>query len=368
MSKVPALIIGGGPAGSIAALHLARGGARPLLVERSREGHDPVCGGFVSADALRLLSRSGIDTHRLHGHPIERMRFLVAGRTIETALPFPAIGLSRQTLDTMLIEAARSAGAGVEFGRTARTLSGSNAVSFADGETIAAEAIILATGKLNLRGADRPGESAHGSAKVGLRRTLRPNASCAAALTGAIELHLFAGGYAGLVLQEDGLLNLCLSVSARRLRAAGGSPDRLLASIVEEAPLLGERLAAATMTDAWRSIARIPYGWRATETEPGLFRVGDQAAVIASLAGDGIAIAIASATAAAHALLRGGPAAAPAFQRDFARAARWPLAFAEALRRIAETPGWARPVARMVAIRPDVLAWGARATRIAEAA
>ena len=57
MSRIPALVIGGGPAGSIAALHLAQGGMRPLLIEREREGHDPVCGGFVSADALGLLPR-----------------------------------------------------------------------------------------------------------------------------------------------------------------------------------------------------------------------------------------------------------------------------------------------------------------------
>jgi len=368
MSRIPALVIGGGPAGSIAALHLAQGGMRPLLIEREREGHDPVCGGFVSADALGLLARSGIDSADLQGHPIERMRFFVPGRMLEAALPFPAIGLSRRRLDTVLVDAARRAGADVEFGRIARTLSDDRTASLADGGMLAADAIILATGKLNLRGVYRPGQSAQGDAKIGLRRALRPDRSCTAALNGTIELHLLAGGYAGLVLQEDGLLNLCLSISAARLREAEGSADRLLAMICEEAPSLGERVAATTPVGAWRSIARIPYGWRATETLPGLFRVGDQAAVIASLAGDGIAIAIASATAAARALLRGGPAAAPAFQRDFARAARWPLLCGEALRHVAETPGWARPVARFVAMRPAMLAWGARATRIAQAA
>jgi len=368
MTRIPALVIGGGPAGSIAALRLARGGIPTLLVERGQEGHDPVCGGFVSADALRLLHQASVDTDALGGHRVERMRFQVGGRSLETALPFPAIGLSRQRLDAVLIDAARSAGATVEFGRTARALGGMRTVSFADGEVIAAEAIILATGKLNLRGADRPGEAAFGTAKLGLRRTLKPESNCAAALAGAIELHLFADGYAGLVLQEDGDLNLCLSVAAQRLREAGGSPDKLLATIVEEAPLLGERLMGGTPVGGWRSIARIPYGWRARHTSPGLFRVGDQAAVIASLAGDGIAIAAASATAASNALLRGGPDAAVAYQRDFARRARWPLAFAELLRAVAETPAWARPVARLVNMRPSMLAWGAHATRIATAA
>jgi hypothetical protein len=90
--------------------------------------------------------------------------------------------------------------------------------------------------------------------------------------------------------------------------------------------------------------------------------------VIASLAGDGIAIAVASATAASNALLRDGPAAALAYQREFARRARWPLVFAEILRAVAEAPAWARPVARLAQMHPSMLAWGAHATRIAEAA
>jgi len=363
--KPEALVIGGGPAGSVAAMRLARGGMRTLLVEKSHEGHDPVCGGFVSADALGLLRRAGIDTDALGGHPVHRMRFQVGPRRLEAELPFPAIGLSRRKLDTVLLQAARDAGAEVAFGRSARSLAGTRTVAFADGSSIVADAIVLATGKLNLRGIGRPGESARGSAKVGLRLALTPSAACAADLDGLIELHLFADGYAGLVLQEDGNLNLCLSVAAQRLRDAGGSPDQLLAILAAEAPLLAERIAAGTPLGGWSSIARIPYGWRARETLPGLFRVGDQAAVIASLAGDGIGIAIASATAASKALLKGGPAAAAAYQREFARRARRPLACAELLRAVAESPAWSRPIARMLSVHPQVLAWGATATRIA---
>jgi len=363
--KPEALVIGGGPAGSVAAMRLARGGVRTLLVEKSHEGHDPVCGGFVSADALGLLRRAGIDTEAIGGHPVHRMRFQVGPRRLEAELPFPAIGLSRRKLDAVLLQAARDAGAEIQFGRSARSLSGARTVGFADGSSLVADAIILATGKLNLRGVERPGESALGSAKVGLRMALTPSPACAADLNGLIELHLFAEGYAGLVLQEDGNLNLCLSVAARRLREAGGSPDQLLRALAAEAPLLAERIAAGTPLGGWSSIARIPYGWRAKETLSGLFRVGDQAAVIASLAGDGIGIAVASATAASKALLQGGPAASLSYQREFARRARRPLACAELLRAVAESPTWSRPIAKVLSVRPQVLAWGATATRIA---
>jgi flavin-dependent dehydrogenase len=97
---------------------------------------------------------------------------------------------------------------------------------------------------------------------------------------------------------------------------------------------------------------------------PGRFRVGDQAAVIASLAGDGIAIALTSGRAAAHAWLAGGPAAAPAFQRDFAQRAARPIGAAETLRYASERPGLARPLLALLGGLPGSLGIAARLTRI----
>ena len=73
------------------------------------------------------------------------------------------------------------------------------------------------------------------------------------------------------------------------------------------------------MPDHWEAVAGVPYGWRALATEAGLYRIGDQAAVIASIAGDGIAIALASGAAAANACLAGE--SAESFQIGFARRA-----------------------------------------------
>ena len=62
MTRTPAaLIVGGGPAGSAAAIMLARAGVTPLLLERTRAAHDTVCGGFMGGDALAGLARIGID-------------------------------------------------------------------------------------------------------------------------------------------------------------------------------------------------------------------------------------------------------------------------------------------------------------------
>ena len=49
------IVIGGGPAGTSAAITCARSGAHVLLLERGRFPRQKVCGEFVSAESLALL-------------------------------------------------------------------------------------------------------------------------------------------------------------------------------------------------------------------------------------------------------------------------------------------------------------------------
>jgi flavin-dependent dehydrogenase len=327
--RTAALILGGGPAGASAAIALARGGAMPVLIERSAGERDLVCGGFLGWDALAALAKLGLDPATLGARPIHRLRLASRGRTVEADLPHAAAGLSRRRLDATLLALAEEAGAAVLRGRAARAIEDGR-VRLDDGEEMSADALFLATGKHELRGAAR--DIGARAVSVGLRAALPPSPALATALAGTIELHLYDGGYAGLLLQEDGTANLCLSVARERMT---GGPEALLAELIEESPLLGERIGASP-PGQWEAIAGVPYGWRASSTEPGLFRIGDQAAVIASLAGDGIAVALASGAAAAHACLHGD--GAEAYQRSFARRARRPVMIAEMLRHMAENP------------------------------
>ncbi len=357
MRRTAALIVGGGPAGSAAAIALARGGVHPELIERTRGEHDVVCGGFLGWDALAALRRPGVDAAALGARSIRRLRLVAGERIVEAGLPHAAAGLSRRAPDEALLAAAAAAGARVDRGRAARTAEGRQ-LRFDDGEEVEAEALFLATGKHELRGLARPLEGRREPPAAGLRTVVPASAG----LAGTIELHLFDEGYAGLLEQEDGAANLCLSISRARLAAAGGAAA-LFEEVVREAPRLGDRIGGA-VPDAWEAVAGIPYGWRARETLPGLFRIGDQAAVIASLAGDGIAIALTSGMAAAEALLRGGAGAAPGFQRRFAARARRPVAVAEALRHAAEQPARRTALLALLGIAPSLLPLAARLTRI----
>jgi menaquinone-9 beta-reductase len=361
MRRTHPLIVGGGPAGAMAALMLARAGRKPLLIERNAEPRAIVCGGFLGWDALGMLRQAGLDVAELGAQPVSQLHLVADRRTALIDLPFPAAGLSRCTLDASLLVQAAREGATIERGVTVREVNAAMGnVRMTDGE-ISASAIFLATGKHDLRG---EGRTTTPSDAVGLRVQLLPSIALHRALIGRIELILFDRGYAGLILQEDGSANLCMTVAQARLEEAGGDRERLLRALAAEAPILGERLGQSNGWGDWASIARVPYGWRTQVTESGLFRLGDQAAVIASLAGDGIAIALKSARMAADHYLREGATGAVTYQRRFGKIAQQPLWIADRLRAIAENGRMAPFGIAALSHFPSAARLASRATRI----
>ena len=321
MRREDPLIVGGGPAGTAAAIALARGRAKPTILERNRETGDALCGGFLSWRTLETLASLGLESPG--GHPVYELA-LFAGKAVARArLPHPAVGISRHSLDSQLLSLAEGAGAAVERGVTVRELLEGGAIRLGDGAQLHPESLFLATGKHDLRGCARPRDEGE-EMTLGLRVRLAAHPALTKLSGGRIELHLFDRGYCGLVLQEGEGGNLCMAIRKSLLTEAGGDPEALIARLAVENPALGERIAFA-QNGPVEAISAVPYGWQAAETRPGLFRLGDQAAVIPSLAGEGNGIALASGIAAAKFWLEGGAAAAPAFQSRFARAASPPV-------------------------------------------
>ncbi|MEK6373409.1 MAG: FAD-dependent oxidoreductase [Acidobacteriota bacterium] len=53
-------IVGGGPAGAMAALHLARAGRSVVILERESYPREKVCGDALIPDSIRVLGRAGV--------------------------------------------------------------------------------------------------------------------------------------------------------------------------------------------------------------------------------------------------------------------------------------------------------------------
>lgn len=341
---------------------LARADAPHLLMERTRETGDALCGGFLSWRTLAALERLGVTATALNPASITRARLFVGDRMAEAPLPAPAKGVSRHRLDTLLLQRAIYCGAAVERGVTVRAID--EHVRLDDGASISADALFLASGKHDVRGLARPAAARGSDPTLGIRIRLGPAAGLTRLIEDAIELHAFDRGYAGLDLQEDGAGNLCMAVHRSRLREAG-DPERLLAELGRDHPLLGDRLAYR-QGGAIDAVANVPYGWRATEGVAGLFRLGDQAAVIPSLAGEGMGIAIASGVSAARARLAGDDGAE--WQVRFARKTARPIVVAGVLRRLAESHVTAPLLVSANRLFPRLIQISARATRISHGA
>jgi geranylgeranyl reductase family protein len=104
--KVDVLVIGGGPAGSMAALEAARAGASVLLVEAKRKfGERPHCAEYVP----RALALEIDFPDRAVVQSVEAMETVVDGET--TVTEAPGYILDRAVFDHGLAEAAASAGA-----------------------------------------------------------------------------------------------------------------------------------------------------------------------------------------------------------------------------------------------------------------
>jgi flavin-dependent dehydrogenase len=368
--RTPVLIIGGGPAGAAAAAVLARAGAPHLLIERTAQTGDALCGGFLSWQTLRSLALLGVDPARLNPADTTHVRLFHNNCTAQARLPRPAKAVSRRRLDGVMLAQAEQLGARIERGVWAKALRNGH-VRLDDGAEIIAESVFLATGKRDLRGAPRPAARSTDPV-LGLRMRLAPSSRLTALVGTAVELHLVERGYAGLVLQEDGSANLCLAICRSRLEEAG-TPAALLAALARECPPLGERLGhwvpplPGGATDALATIdavANIAYGWRARTGTAGLFRLGDQAGVIPSLAGEGMGIAITSGIRAALAWQRSGPGGAIGYQRALAASLARPMALAGLISAAAFSANGATWLLKMAQSAPFLFNIAARLTRI----
>jgi len=285
-----AVVIGGGPAGATAAILLACAGRAITLIERNAAPADKVCGDFLSAEAIDAVVSLGVDLPALAPASITHVRLVHGNRVAVTHLPFPALGLTRRALDEALLQQAVLSGATVQRGHAVRGIVRSNGSMRLDCGALGqidADTVFLATGKHDLRGAPRAGSNA---GLVGLKMYYALDPTQMVALRGHVELILFAGGYAGLQAVERDQAVLCVLVPAERLRGADGQWDGLLDSLMQECPHLALRLAGArALLERPLAVAGLPYGHVHAPDPcefPGLYRLGDQAAVIASLTGD----------------------------------------------------------------------------------
>lgn len=366
MKRREVVVIGGGLAGSAAAIRLAQNGQNVLLLEKEPAAHDKVCGEFISSDAQHYLRELGLDLASLDAERITGIRLMRGQRIASARLPFPALSLSRRVLDEALLVRAKDQGAQVWRGAAVTAMVREPEgwrMEVAGHGVIRAETVFLATGKHDLHAWHRAGGTQNDFLGFKCHFLLTPTQRVA--LAEHVEMTLFDGGYVGLEPVERGKANLCLVVTRRHFAMYGKKWDGLLGAILKASPPLAERLAGAQ--PGWPrplSIFGIPYGfvYRVPPmASPGLYRLGDQMAVIPSFSGYGMSIALHTAFLAVKCHLRGD---ANLYHRQARRDLLPLIRSASWLSKMAEYPLAQRGMLIACRIRPELITIIARHNRI----
>ena len=360
-------IAGAGPAGSLAAIILARAGLRVRLFDRATFPRPKLCGDTLNPGALAvlqrhlpmasLLSRSdAVDGMVLTGPGGVRIRATygagVTGRAI-----------TREVFDHWLITHAVAAGAQLEEGAaiTDGALSDGRIAGVVIGRgdrscvhparmVIAADGrrSTLALGRQLSAQPRRPRRWAIGAyfANVGGRSTLG-------------EMHVRRGHYIGVAPLPNGLTNACLVIPHAHGDAPIGDPSAVLRSHLDRDPGLRARFREAKPVTAPMVLGPMAVDARAAG-EPGLLLAGDAAGFIDPMTGDGLRFALAGAElAAAVALdvLRGRTAIGRAHielatRRRLAFRNKW--RFNRALRSLVSSPAGVSAAAMLATLAPSL--------------
>jgi menaquinone-9 beta-reductase len=327
-------VVGAGPAGSAAAVRLARAGSEVVVLDRARFPRDKCCGDGLTTDALRRLDRLGLDPKTVASwQPVDDIVVRSpSGRVAR--LPFPrdqgtyAAVAQRRDLDAALVELARDAGATVLDGCALRSSSMANdrVILEADGVgQLSARYAIGADGMWSpLRKALYPGEEPGYLGEWHAFRQYFSNVGPDAADMWVWFEPDLLPGYAWSFPLPDGRANVGFGLPRQAGRPTG-EMAAVWSGLVDRSPLravLGPTAKPESPHRAWPIPARVTTSPLTAAGGRALF-AGDAARATDPMTGEGIAQALETAVLAADAILAGrseDPAAvASRYRRDVAR-------------------------------------------------
>jgi menaquinone-9 beta-reductase len=300
MKHFDVAIIGAGPAGSSAAIQLATKGYSVALLDKEQFPREKLCGDFLNPVNWPLLRELKVERAVL-ARPHEKVSIFrfTSFSGEEAEIPLPAgrdgtvvgLGLRRFDLDHVLLERANSLGVTVLDGWKPKELERQpdGWMLKADKSLLGARVLIGADGR-NSWVAHHLGladPAAMQGRSVGFQFRLK----CANRSTGKIEIHLFPGGYAGVVGLAGDTVTLGLAIEKHRL--LDGRPEQsLLESILPQNPWLKEILRSGSVSEM-RSTYPVYFPPRRTYGD-GVLLVGDAARVNEPVTGEGIYFALKS--------------------------------------------------------------------------
>ena len=380
------LVIGGGPAGSTAALTLARAGARVRLIDRAEFPRDKLCGDTLNPGSLSILDRLGVgDGVRACAFPIRGMTVTGPGAAVSADYPdgLRGMSLTRRCLDHLLLNAAADAGASVDTGVAVSepVIDNDRVVGVRLGgtrrEVLRAAVVIAADGRGSRVAA---GLNLAAYANAPRRWAFGAYFSNVSGMSARGEMHIRRGAYIGVAPLPGGVANVSVVLDGPAAAFARGASAPRKAGhynrVEQQAIVRGSLTADAVLRDRFVNATQVspvtvlgPLAVNARAAGcPGLLLAGDAAGFVDPMTGDGLRFALRGGELAASAALDELATGQPAYHQLAAQRRRefqvkWRIN--RALRMMVGSPGavglaafisawWPAPVEYLIQLAGDV--------------
>lgn len=287
------IIIGGGLAGLITSIRLARWNIACTVIEKKKYPFHKVCGEYISNETVPFLRKEGLYPETFDPPQINQFQLSsVKGNSTMLPLDFGGFGISRYQFDHFLFEKAKEAG--VEFLLNTEA----DAVDFAgdsfevkmSNRSLTASIVVGAFGKRSKldHQLDR-NFFRRRSPYVGVKYHLRGDHP-----HNLISLHNFRGGYCGISNIEEGKTNLCYLTHRDNVKGFGGISEMESSVLFENPHVRSIFKNSEFLFEKPETINEISFETK----EPvwnHILMTGDAAGMITPLCGNGMAMAIHSA-------------------------------------------------------------------------
>ncbi|TAH25244.1 MAG: NAD(P)/FAD-dependent oxidoreductase [Cytophagales bacterium] len=284
-------IIGGGLAGLSLAILLSRKGYKVILFEKKKYPFHRVCGEYISKESLGFLNHLGLATNQIDYADINEVLISAPnGHHLLRPLSLGGIGISRYFLDNELYKIAEKNGAEIIQETSVEEV---NLIQHkyhikTINNTYVAKLAIACQGKnSNLNKNLKRKSLGPKENYVGIKYHIKTDFS-----DNRIELHNFAGGYAGISKVENKTYCLCYLTKSKNLKRFNGNIKKMEEEILYQNPYLknyftnSEFLFKEPIT-----VSQITFSIKAPIVNQMLV-LGDSAGTIAPLCGNGMSLAL----------------------------------------------------------------------------
>jgi flavin-dependent dehydrogenase len=288
------IIIGGGLAGLVNGILLARNGLDVLLVEKKSYPFHRVCGEYISNEVVPFLRRNGLYPDDFEPAIIKTFSLsAISGKQAAVPLFMGGFGVSRYVFDQFLYEKALESGVTFALNQSVDDIVKEDqtfVVSYGNGRSATTRLVIGAHGKrskvdkqLNRSFIEKR------SPFIGVKYHVKTDFP-----TDLIALHNFPGGYCGISKVENNTYNVCYLSRTENLKTFGSIAEMEKAVLCQNPRIKDIFKNSDFLFDAPEVINEISFEKKET-AKNGILMSGDSAGLITPLCGNGMAMAIHSA-------------------------------------------------------------------------